>query len=151
MSSEVKGLLVWGSVIAVVGTLLGSVTAFLLQQISTKTTTLRRDRLAAITALTVALADHRRAMWVREELRLSNVATPAYEAARAESHATRSALTAPLTTLSLLAPDLSGTAQRAAEAAYALRAAPDLTTLTARRMTAIEACDCLVREAAKTL
>ncbi|MFD9486977.1 protein kilB [Streptomyces sp. NPDC059991] len=141
----------WGSVIAVVGTLLGSVTAFLLQQISTRTTTLRRDRLVAVTALTVALADHRRAMWVREELRLTGAGPAAYEAARSESHTTRSAITAPLTTLAMLAPDLSASAQRAAEAVYALRAAADLQTLTARRATAIEASDRLVRVAAKAI
>lgn len=63
----------WGSVIAVLGTLLGSVTAYLLQQRTARREHAdvrrheeRRDRITAVTALVAALADHRRAMWVRE-------------------------------------------------------------------------------------
>ncbi|MFI5616720.1 protein kilB [Streptomyces sp. NPDC051567] len=144
----------WASLIAVAGTLLGSVTGVLLQQrtIRTDRAEARSDearaaRLAAVAALASALADHRRAMWLREDLRLTG-ATGAYEAARAESHTTRSALTAPLATLALLAPDLTEPARTAATACYALRGATDRQALTALRSTAIDAADDLVRLAA---
>uniref|UniRef100_A0AAU3GW33 Protein kilB n=1 Tax=Streptomyces sp. NBC_01401 TaxID=2903854 RepID=A0AAU3GW33_9ACTN len=147
----------WASVIAVLGTLLGSVTAYLLQQRTARTDRAeirrheeRRDRIAAVTALTVALADHRRAMWVREDLRLSGAADADYQAARAASHNTRSALTAPLTTLAILAPGLAGVAQDAAGSTYALRGAPSREDLDTYRRNAIEAADSLVRAAAAT-
>lgn len=145
----------WGSVIAVLGTLLGSVTAYLLQQRTARTDRAearrheeRRDRIAAVTALTTALADHRRAMWVREDLRLSGADDADYRAARAVSHSTRSALTAPLTTLAILTPALAGPAHSAATATYALRNAPDAGALDTRRLHAITAADHLVRAAA---
>ncbi|MFL0025463.1 protein kilB [Streptomyces sp. NBUL23] len=145
----------WGSVIAVLGTLLGSVTAYMLQQRTARTDRAdvrrheeRRDRIAAVTALTVALADHRRAMWVREDLRLSGASDVDYQAARAGSHNTRSALTAPLTTLAILAPDLAGVAQEAAGATYALRNTENRELLDCYRRAAIEAADDLVRAAA---
>ncbi|SCE43891.1 protein kilB [Streptomyces sp. OspMP-M43] len=144
-----------GSVIAVLGTLLGSVTAYMLQQRTARTDRAdvrrheeRRDRIAAVTALTVALADHRRAMWVREDLRLSGASDADYQAARAASHNTRSALTAPLTTLAILAPDLAGVAQDAAGATYALRSSENRELLDFYRGAAIEAADDLVRAAA---
>ncbi|MEU2572706.1 protein kilB [Streptomyces anulatus] len=145
----------WGSVIAVLGTLLGSVTAYMLQQRTARTDRAdvrrheeRRDRIAAVTALTVALADHRRSMWVREDLRLSGASDAEYQAARAASHNTRSALTAPLTTLAILAPDLAGVAQEAAGATYALRNTENRELLDSYRRAAIEAADDLVRAAA---
>ncbi|GGY60743.1 protein kilB [Streptomyces anulatus] len=145
----------WGSVIAVVGTLLGSVTAYVLQQRTARTDRAdvrqheeRRDRIAAVTALTVALADHRRSMWVREDLRLSGASDADYQAARAASHNTRSALTAPLTTLAILAPDLAGVARDAAGATYALRNTENRELLDFYRRAAIEAADELVRVAA---
>ncbi|MEU6481440.1 protein kilB [Streptomyces sp. NPDC047017] len=140
----------WASVIAVVGTLLGSVTMYVLQQRGTDRTALRRDRLAAVTALTVALADHRRAMWVREDLRLSGADAAGYEAARAESHVTRSAITAPLTSLSILAPGLARVAQDAATATYRLRGVESAQVLGEAREAAIAACERLTREASKT-
>ncbi|MBQ1112709.1 protein kilB [Streptomyces sp. C3-3] len=145
----------WASVIAVVGTLLGSVTAYLLQQRTARKDRAevrgyeeRRDRIAAVTALTVALADHRRSMWVREDLRLSGASDADYQAARAASHNTRSALTAPLTTLAILAPELAGVAQDAAGATYALRNTENRELLDFYRRAAIEAADELVRAAA---
>lgn len=145
----------WTSLIAVAGTLLGSITAYVLQQRTARTDRAesraheaRRDRVAAVTALTVALADHRRAMWVREDLRISGAPEGEYREARAASHATRSALTAPLTTLVILAPALADAAHAAAAASYALRSAPDAEALNTRRLAAIEAADRLVRAAA---
>ncbi|MFD8714582.1 protein kilB [Streptomyces anulatus] len=145
----------WGSVIAVLGTLFGSVTAYMLQQRTARTDRAdfrrheeRRDRIAAVTALTVALTDHRRAMWVREDLRLSGASDADYQAARTASHNTRSALTAPLTTLAILAPELAGVAQEAAGATYALRNTENRELLDFYRQAAIEAADELVRAAA---
>ncbi|WP_327168801.1 protein kilB [Streptomyces subrutilus] len=145
----------WASVIAVLGTLLGSVTAYLLQQRTIRTDRAeaqrreeRRDRITAVTALAAAIADHRRAMWVREDLRLSGADDADYQAARLVSHGTRSALTAPLTTLAILAPDLAGAAQEAADATYALRGAQSRALLDARRAEAIESADRLIRAAA---
>ncbi|MGC5344553.1 protein kilB [Streptomyces sp. DT171] len=145
----------WASLIAVLGTLLGSITAYLLQQYTARSDRAesraheaRRDRVAVVTALTVALADHRRAMWVREDLRLSGADDVDYQAARAASHTTRSALTAPLTALEILAPDLAGVAHDAAATAYALRNTPSRELLNARRLDAIESADHLVRQAA---
>ncbi|MFE3470798.1 protein kilB [Streptomyces bacillaris] len=145
----------WLSVIAVVGTLLGSVTTYMLQQRTARKDRAevrgyeeRRDRIAAVTALTVALADHRRSMWVREDLRLSGASDADYQAARAASHNTRSALTAPLTTLAILDVDLAGVAQGAADATYALRNTENRELLDFYREAAIEAADNLVRAAA---
>ncbi|WP_406347932.1 protein kilB [Streptomyces sp. NBC_00144] len=143
------------SLIAVLGTLLGSITAYLLQQRTARTDraearaeTGRRDRISAVTAVVVALADHRRAMWVREDLRLSGADDSAYQAARSESHTTRSALTAPLTTVAILAPELAGPATDAARATYALRSAPDAATLAVLRTEAMTAADRLISRAA---
>ncbi|MEV4974880.1 protein kilB [Streptomyces scopuliridis] len=143
------------SLIAVLGTLLGSVTAYVLQQRSarteraeSRTETAQRDRIAAVTAVAVALNDHRRAMWVREDLRLSGADEAAFQAARAESHITRSALTAPLVTVEILAPELAEAATAAARAAYAMRNAADAHALTALRTEAMDAADRLVRQAA---
>ncbi|MER7919417.1 MULTISPECIES: protein kilB [unclassified Streptomyces] len=141
----------WESLIAVAGTLLGSVTMYMLQQHGTDRSALRRDRLAAVTALTVALADHRRAMWVREDLRLTAADTAGYETARAESHATRSAITAPLTTLTILLPGLARVAEDAATATYGLRGAESPEALNGAREAAIAACERLTREASKLL
>ncbi|MFG2631836.1 hypothetical protein [Streptomyces sp. NPDC048473] len=74
-----------------------------------------------------------------------------WTAARAESHATRSALTAPLLRVQLLMPTVASAAQEAAAAAYAMRGADDLTHLAGRRETAIAAGDTLVAAAARCL
>ncbi|MGW5677547.1 protein kilB [Streptomyces sp. NPDC003860] len=143
------------ALIAVLGTLAGTIAAYLLQQRGARTDraavavdTERRDRVAAVTALAVALADHRRAMWVREDARLSGAPAADVAAARSESHVTRSALTAPLTTLAILAPGLKAAAQAAAQATYDLRGAANKATLDALRLRAIEVADDLVTEAA---
>ncbi|RPK78874.1 hypothetical protein EES45_16560 [Streptomyces sp. ADI97-07] len=145
----------WASVIAVLGTLLGSTTAYLLQQRTVRADRAearryeeRRDRIAAVTALTVALADHRRSMWVREDLRMSGAADADYQSARTASHGTRSALTAPLTVLTILAPGLAGLAKEAADATYNLRGVASRELLDTRRRDAIEAADRLVQAAA---
>ncbi|WP_333769827.1 protein kilB [Streptomyces sp. IBSBF 2435] len=142
------------TIIAVIGTLLGSVTAYLLQQRAARTERAEsraaqrgRDQLGAITDLLAALADHRRAMWVREDLRLTGGAEQQYAAARADSHVSRSAITGPLARVAILAPALTDVANAAAQAAYALRKAPDCEALDARRAAAIAAADRLLAAA----
>lgn len=146
------------SVVAVVGTLLGSVAAYVFQQRAAREAARenraderRRDTVTALTQLAGALADHRRAMWVREDLRLSGTDQAGYQAARAASHATRSALTAPLVTVGVLAPHLAAAANRAAAATYALRGAVSTDALATARQQAVAAAEQLVSEAAQQL
>ncbi|WP_315986875.1 hypothetical protein [Streptomyces sp. Isolate_219] len=59
--------------------------------------------------------------------------------ARAASHATRAAITAPAIRVTVLLPSLAGTAKAAAEAAYAMRNVADHAALdTARASSAAE-------------
>ncbi|MFE7666253.1 protein kilB [Streptomyces celluloflavus] len=141
-----------------IGTLLGSITAYALQQHASRAERaearaddLRARQLAAIADLTAALADHRRAMWVREDLALSGADTATYEKARTASHETRSAITVPLLTVTVLLPALAESAKGAARATYALRRASDSSALADLRATALEASDRLVADAAALL
>ncbi|MFD7918891.1 protein kilB [Streptomyces sp. NPDC059740] len=145
------------SIIAVIGTLAGAALSYLLQhraaraeRAEARAETRRSEQLAAVTALVSALADHRRAMWVREDLAL-NGPSDAYTAARAASHETRSALTAPLLTVTLLIPALAATAQAAAQATYDMRRAETARALADQRDAALVAADRLVTEAATAL
>ncbi|WP_340559427.1 protein kilB [Streptomyces sp. GSL17-111] len=142
---------IWTSLIAVIGTLGGAVTASLMQQRSARADRteqrvreLRQQRLEAVTGLSAALADHRRAMWLREQARLSG---GDWGSARAASHETRAAITAPMTALVLLAPSLAGAARTAADATYALRDADTPAALEAGRTAAIDAVEDLVKQA----
>ncbi|WP_030603578.1 hypothetical protein [Streptomyces achromogenes] len=144
----------WSSVIAVAGTLLGGALTGLLQ--------MRRERAArderraealrvALGELVAALGDHRRALWHREDLVLNGASPEAVDAARAQTRATRSAVTSPLVAVCVLEPALTGPARRAALAAFALRDAPDRTELAARREAAITATDDLVAAAGRVM
>ncbi|MFF3178219.1 protein kilB [Streptomyces sp. NPDC057900] len=140
----------WQTLIAVLGTLAGTGIAGFMQHRASRTArqeARRTEGLAAVTALVEALADHRRAMWVREDLRLRG---EDWAEARTESHATRSAITAPLLRVQLLMPAAAPAAQSAAQAAYALRGAgqPLLDEL---RTDAITASDALVAAAGRHL
>ncbi|MFG2226138.1 protein kilB [Streptomyces sp. NPDC048644] len=144
----------WSSIIAVLGTLAGSITAYALQQRASRAERAEQRaaekataQLTAVTALVAALADHRLAMWLREELRLAGTTGDAYKDARAHSHTTRSAITAPLTTVTVLAPALAAAANEAANATYALRGAPRITELEALRDAATAASDRLLAAA----
>ncbi|MCE0446869.1 hypothetical protein LT493_26515 [Streptomyces tricolor] len=66
----------------------------------------------ALGELVAALGDHRRALWHREDLVLNGAGAEVVEAARAASHATRSAVTAPLVAVSVLEPALAEPARR---------------------------------------
>ncbi|MFI9214265.1 protein kilB [Streptomyces sp. NPDC053253] len=143
------------TVLAVMGTLLGAIVAGAIQHRTTRASLSearqehRQDKeLAAATAYASALAAHRRAMAVREGLRLDGAAPEAFAAARAESHATRSAIEGPKVTVSILMPSLTATAETAARATYALRDASDHKALDALRENAIAAADRFVAAAA---
>lgn len=145
----------WASIIAVVGTLAGGLLTGGLQarigraaRRDDRAEARRTAQVDAVAALMAALEDHRRAMWVREDLRLRDGdRTDAYTEARAASHATRAAVSAPMTRLSILAPELHDSAREAAAAAYALRGAPDRATLDALRESALRASERLVAAA----
>ncbi|MEU1013301.1 protein kilB [Streptomyces sp. NPDC005890] len=104
----------WCSGIAVAGTLLGGAFTALLQSRRERTARAERRAEALRVALgepVAALGDHRRALWHREDLRLNGASAEAVQAARAASHATRSAVTAPLVAVSVLDPSLTEPAQ----------------------------------------
>lgn len=136
----------WQSIIAVLGTLAGAVVAGALQQrsarasqIAARDAELRRDRLAAVQALAVAVADHRRAMWVREEARFAGASQARVEELRDASHITRSAITAPHTAIRVLVADgaTREAASRAIQATYDMRNAMDLAELRSARLRSV--------------
>ncbi|MFI9194164.1 protein kilB [Streptomyces californicus] len=127
------------TLIAVLGTLAGVAITSAYQAHTIRTTrkeARRAEAQTAIETLMAALADHRRAMWVREDLRLRG---KDWTQARAESHVTRSAITAPLTRVQILLPAAATAAQNAAQAVYDLRNADNTTALTEARDNAIRA------------
>ncbi|MER7908283.1 protein kilB [Streptomyces sp. NPDC096068] len=141
--------------IAVLGTLAGALLTGALAHLTSRAqlrgaekAAHRREALTALAALHTALADHRLAMWAREDLRLQG---EDWSAARAASHTTRSAINSPLLHVSVLLPALAPTAQEAARATYALRGAADENALQAAREHAITAVDRLVAAAATAL
>ncbi|MEU5660090.1 protein kilB [Streptomyces sp. NPDC047737] len=139
------------TLIAVLGTLAGATIAHLSQRAQRRAVDNRAQRteaLAAVAALATALADHRRAMWVREDLRLRG---QDWDEARTASHATRSAITAPLLQVQLLLPAIAPAAQNAARAAYALRGTDTDASLRAARESAITAADDFVTAAGVAL
>jgi hypothetical protein len=145
---------VWPSLIAVLGTLAGAMTTGLLQarvgraqRREVLAETRRAELLAVVSELVSALANHRRAMWVRENHRLTGSTDAVVATSREISHETRAAVTAPLVKLGVLAPSLRDVAKDAERATYALRNAPDLETLAERRELAVQASDRLVAEA----
>jgi hypothetical protein len=146
------------TIVAVAGTLLGGLLTALLQ--SRQSRAARRDERAerraadlraALGSLVAAIGDHRRAMWHREQLRLAGAAEDDYATARAASHVTRSAVTAPLVAVSVLEPDLEPVARRAVRGAFDMRGATDLDALAAMREHAITATDDLVAAAGRIL
>ncbi|WP_327335113.1 protein kilB [Streptomyces anulatus] len=110
--------------------------------------TRRTEGIAAVEILAAALADHRLAMWVREDLRLRG---EDWSAARTESHTTRSAVTAPLIRVQILLPAAADLARNAAQAAYALRNAADAAALAEARENAIRKADEFVTAAGTAL
>lgn len=139
------------TLIAVLGTIVGVAITSVYQHRAARTNrqdTRRAEGLAALESLTAALAEHRRAMWVREDLRLRG---QDWSAARAESHTTRAAITAPLTRVQLLLPAAAGHAEAAVQAVYDLRDAEDHAALAAARDNAIRKANELIPAAGTAL
>jgi hypothetical protein len=133
---------VWTSLVAVLGTLAGgALTAVVQGRLArdTRREARRVDALAAVTRLAAALADHRRAMWVLEDLRLSGAPEQAVDEAQAKRHDTRAAVEVPLHTVVILVPALVQSAEEATQATFAMRNAADLDTLTTLRQAAKDA------------
>jgi len=99
----------------------------------------RKDLMQAVSRLSTSLADHRSAMWHREELKLRDAHPDIVAGATALSHDTRSEITAPLNLVCMLAHELAPIARDAAEATYALRDPGDKATLDRLRIAAREA------------
>ena len=148
---------IWSNAIAVIGTLSGGGLTAVIQSRLARATRRderaekrREEQIKAVQDLAATLADHRTAMWLREHERLHGDAAK-YDALREESHDTRSAITAPLTAVEILAPDLADAAKRAAQAAYDLRDAPDTEILDILRGAAIREHGRFVAEAGRHL
>ncbi|QKW31504.1 hypothetical protein HUT11_35670 (plasmid) [Streptomyces seoulensis] len=137
------------TVLAITGTLLGATVTGLFQHAAagrTEKTTRReqhrRDQLEAVTALAVAISDHRAAMWGRGDARLKGDPEDRVRELQTHSHATRSAVTRPRIALRLLItdPSVRQAADAMVTATYAMRDAytstSDLTTARAAAMTA---------------
>lgn len=150
----------WGTIIAVVGTLAGAMVTAVLQQRGTvseranaEAERRRAERLDAVTALAVALSDHRRAMWLVGEARVQGGAVERLVELRADSHKTRALCTAPAVQVRLLVGD-AATREAAAEAVratYAMRNAQTLADLEQARAEALVAHDAMVDAAALLL
>ncbi|MET9957305.1 protein kilB [Streptomyces sp. NPDC006339] len=147
----------WPSIVAVLGTLAGALTAGLLQHRSARAARAeqradnhRQDQLGAVTDFAAALDAHRSAMFHRERLALE-AQTEHHAEAQTKSHETRAAITAPHIRLQVLVPELTVPAQRAADATYALREATSRSELDDRRHAAKEASVAFVTAAAALL
>ncbi|MFJ2590635.1 hypothetical protein [Streptomyces sp. NPDC087538] len=106
---------IWPSIVAVLGTLAGALTAGLLQHRSARTARAeeradshRQDQLGAVTDFAAALDAHRSAMFHRERLTLTEAGTEHQLEAQTRSHDTRAAITAPHIRLQVLVPELAG-------------------------------------------
>jgi hypothetical protein len=130
---------VWTSLVAVLGTLAGGgLTATVQGRLAraNRREARRADALAAVTQLAAALANHRRAMWVVEDRRLSSASEQAMNEAQTTRHDTRAAIEIPLHTVAILAPALAQSAEEATRATFAMRNAADHDALTTLRQAA---------------
>jgi hypothetical protein len=133
---------VWTSLVAVLGTLAGGgLTATVQGRLAraNRREARRADALAAVAQLAAALADHRRAMWVVEDSRLSGAPEQAVDEAQAKRHDTRAAIEIPLHTVAILVPALAQPAEEATQATFAMRNAADRDALTTLRQAAKDA------------
>ena len=105
--------------------------------------------LAAVTAYTAAVADHRSAMWQFEDAKLTGKPAQVVAELEAVQHGTRSAITVPLTTVAILTPALADLAVEAAKATYAMRDSGALDVLETHRAVALAASDRFVAAAAE--
>ncbi|MFB7208230.1 protein kilB [Streptomyces sp. NPDC056255] len=142
------------AVVAVVGTVLGAGVVGIQQYFAVRAQrrqALRDRAMTALGDLGVALADHRRTMWTREDLRLSGAAPAEVAAAREASHVTRSAITAPQVALTVLLPQLRLDIEAAVRAAYGMRGALNAEVLASCREEAVSAAEALTAAAARVL
>jgi hypothetical protein len=146
----------WDSLIAVAGTLAGGWIGGFVQlrgaraeRHENREEARRAEALKAVTDLAGALADHRRAMWRYEDVKLTGESEQAITDLRTARHDTRSAINAPMTMVAILAPMLADPAREATQAAYAMRDAGDPDVLEARRAVALAADDRFVAAAAE--
>jgi hypothetical protein len=130
---------VWTTLVAVLGTLAGGgLTAAVQGRLAraNRREARRADALAAVTQLAAALADHRRAMWVVEDSRLSGAPEQTVDEAQTKRHDTRAAIEIPLHTVAILVPALAQSAEEATRATFAMRNAEDHDALTTLRQEA---------------
>jgi hypothetical protein len=130
------------SLVAVLGTLAGGgLTAAVQGRLAraNRREARRADALAAVAQLAAALANHRRAMWVAEDRRLSGTSEQTVDEAQTETHETRAAIEVPLHTVAILVPVLAQPAEEATQATFAMRNAADPDTLTTLRQAAKDA------------
>lgn len=147
--------------LAVLGTLLGAIVSGAFQHRAASRTEkaaraaqLRRDQLEAVTALAVAISDHRSAMWVRGDAVLKGDPVDRVRDLQTRSHATRSAVTRPLVALRIhiTDPAVRSAADDMVTATFAMRDAYDSAeALTAARRAALTAHDRFVDVAATFL
>lgn len=148
----------FATIVAVVGTLAGAITAGLIQARIASTARNaaqveehRRTGVDAVAALAVALSDHRRAMWKLGDALLAGADVDRLQELRDESHRTRSAITAPAVRVQLLVPVLDVLARPAIQATYSMRHPEDLVSLEARRLHALKTHDAFVSSASQVL
>ncbi|MBQ1122255.1 pRL2-23 [Streptomyces sp. B15] len=150
----------WTSLIAVIGTLAGALLSGLLQhravhaeRSDARAEALWRDQLDAVTALAVAVSDHRRTMWESRQAMLTGADAARIEELRQAAHETRSAITAPAVRIQLVIRDRDtrAAADEAALATYRMRDAADMSELTALRSGALVAHDAFVATAGAAL
>ncbi|MBQ0890812.1 protein kilB [Micromonospora tulbaghiae] len=147
--------------LAVLGTLLGAIVSGAFQhraagrtEKAARAAQLRRDQLEAVTALAVAISDHRSAMWVRGDAVLKGDPADRVRDLQTRSHATRSAVTRPLVALRIhiTDPAVRSAADDMVTATFAMRDAYDSAeALTAARRAALTAHDRFVDVAATFL
>lgn len=133
---------VWGAAVAVVGTLAGVALTSNMQgrrDRAARRETRRGEALAAATQFMAALAAHRGAMWKSEDARLAGQPPERVAELRAARHETRNAIEMPLHTVAILMRELTGQAEDATRAVYAMRDATDRADLDTRREAAIAA------------
>ncbi|MFJ8295315.1 hypothetical protein ACIQ9R_05530 [Streptomyces sp. NPDC094447] len=147
--------------LAIIGTLLGAIVSGRFQERAAEravrvghTETIRRDRLEAVTALAVAVSDHRRTLWRRGEAVLKGDDDALVQALHAESQATRAAVARPLVTMRVLITDpaVRDAADCMITLTYAIRESLDnAQALASARQEAVAAHDAFVDTAARYL
>jgi hypothetical protein len=146
------------TIVAVLGTLMGSVVTGTLQNIAASraertaaVAQLRRDRLDTIVQLTAAAADYRRAMRRRGQARVSQASPEQNEQLRRDSHAMRAAITQPMTMLKVLISDaeINAAARAMVDAAYRIKECGDAAAVSAAQEVARAAQDTFVELAAR--